>query len=121
MGASWVRGYLGHVYRDASGHALGRIRRCGRPCLEYEWQTANARSTAPDLATAKRMVEASVANATVQPDLFDERATGSAARASVWQQDDEAGSSVEFNRRACAPRFTGRRGKHDLQETHHAE
>ncbi len=68
--AYWCRGYLGHVYRSASGEALGRVRRVGRPCVGYAWQTAHARSTAPDLATAKRCVELSVLTASVQPDLF---------------------------------------------------
>ncbi len=66
----WLRGYLGHVYRSAAGEALGRVRRVGRPCVAYAWQTAHARSSAPDLATAKRCVELAVCSESVQPDLF---------------------------------------------------
>uniref|UniRef100_UPI003BEF1A09 hypothetical protein n=1 Tax=Burkholderia arboris TaxID=488730 RepID=UPI003BEF1A09 len=86
-GATWTRGYLGHVYRDASGNALGRVRRSGRPCVEYLWQTGHARASAPDLATAKRLVELTVARTFVQRDLFDTNECRRKPRAPVWATD----------------------------------
>ncbi len=87
--AYWLRGYLGHVYRSAAGEALGRVRRVGRPCVAYVWQTAHARSSAPDLATAKRCVELAVCSESVQPDLFLPAAGRlRSTRAPTWSSAD---------------------------------
>src|SRR5471030_1539684 len=59
-GASWERGYNGHVYRDPKGQELGRVTRVGRPVHLYAWSTDGCRGSGVELAIAKRLVAAAV-------------------------------------------------------------
>jgi hypothetical protein len=69
--AAWERGYRGHVYWQGR-NKLGKVTLHGDGDArhKYTWEAAGRAGAADDLAKAKRAVEAAVAMADKQLDLF---------------------------------------------------
>ena len=66
----WEPGYNGHVYWLAK-KKLGKVTRAGRDARhKYAWEAAGKAGAGDDLDKAKKAVEAAVAMADKQLDLF---------------------------------------------------
>jgi hypothetical protein len=68
---AWERGYNGHVYWQGRTR-LGKVTLHGDTAAKYKytWEAAGRAGAADDLAKAKRAVEAAIAMADKQLDLF---------------------------------------------------
>ena len=66
----WEPGYNGHVYWQGKTK-LGKVTRAGKDAkFKYTWEAAGRAGAGDDLEKAKRAVEAVVAMADKQLDLF---------------------------------------------------
>ena len=67
---NWEPGYNGHVYWQGK-KKLGKVTRAGKDAKhKYAWEAAGRAGAADELDRAKRAVEAAVAMADKQLDLF---------------------------------------------------
>ena len=67
--AAWEPGYNGHVYWLGK-QKLGKVTRNKSGSLKYSWEAGGRGGASDDLEKAKRAVEAAVAMADKQLDLF---------------------------------------------------
>jgi hypothetical protein len=67
--AVWEPGYNGHVYWLGK-QKLGKVTRQKSGAHKYRWEASGRGGTSDDLEKAKRAVEAAVAMADKQLDLF---------------------------------------------------